>query len=67
MLKCNTRKQLSEDQPVEQGALAMRLYPAINARFQRVVKFSKRSKTSIVLECLEKVLPEMEKQYLPKT
>jgi predicted DNA-binding protein len=67
MVKRNKRNQSADqlDSP-QAGKLAMRLDPPINDRFQRVVKASKRSKTSIVEECLERVLPELEKQYLAK-
>jgi predicted DNA-binding protein len=58
MVKRNKRNELPE------GRVAMRLDPPINDRFQRVVKASKRSKTSIIEECLERILPELEKQYL---
>lgn len=44
--------------------VAVRLDDPLALRFSRVVKASKRSKTSIVEECLEQVLPKLEKQYL---
>ena len=41
----------------------MRLDEPIATRFHRVVEASRRSKTSIIEECLERVLPEMERRY----
>ena len=44
--------------------IAFRMDPPVFERFERVVTASKLSKTSIIEECLEKVLPQLEKQYL---
>ncbi len=41
----------------------MRLDEPIATRFEKVVTASKRTKTSIIEECLEKQLPLLEKQY----
>jgi predicted transcriptional regulator len=56
----------STETPIAQGKgdrLSVRLDPPIAERFARVVEASKRSKTSILEECLEEVLPALEKQY----
>lgn len=55
----NRRNQKSKHSPPVQFRLKGDMYD----RFERVVKASKRSKTSLVEECLEKFLPELEKQY----
>lgn len=39
------------------------LPPELSNRFKRVVEKSQRSKTSIVIECLEKALPRLERKY----
>lgn len=54
------------NQPEEkpENRVSVRLDEQIAERFERVVKASKRSKTSILEECLEKVLPRLEKEYL---
>ena len=54
------------NQPEEkpENRVSVRLDEQIAERFERVVKASKRSKTSILEECLEKVLPPLEKEYL---
>jgi predicted DNA-binding protein len=41
----------------------LRLEEDMFKRLQRVVGASKRTKTSIIEECLEKALPELERQY----
>lgn len=46
--------------------VSFRLRGDIETRFMRVVQVSKRSKTSIIEECLEGHLPSMEKYYLAK-
>lgn len=46
--------------------VSFRLREDIQKRFLRVVQVSKRSKTSIIEECLEGHLPAMEKHYLAK-
>lgn len=43
--------------------LAVRLVPPISSRFDRVLEASRRTKTSIIQECLEKTLPTLEKQF----
>jgi predicted DNA-binding protein len=43
--------------------IAVRLPADMFSRFERVVEASKRSKTSVVEECMEKILPELEKRY----
>jgi len=43
--------------------ISFRLDKPISSRFQKVVDASKRTKTSIIEECLEKALPELERQY----
>ena len=43
--------------------ISLRLDEDIALRFARVVKASRRTKTSVIEECLEKVLPDLEKQY----
>jgi len=43
--------------------LAVRLDEPLAVRFHQVVAASKRTKTSILEECLEEALPKLEKQY----
>jgi predicted DNA-binding protein len=43
--------------------ISIRLDLPIAERFERIVTASKRSKTSIIEECLEGHLPKLEKQY----
>lgn len=54
----------SQTEEKTENRLSVRLDEQIAKRFERVVKASKRSKTSILEECLEKVLPRLEKDYL---
>ncbi len=42
----------------------MRLDENLNTRVNRVVKASRRTKTSVIEECLEEKLPVLEKRYL---
>jgi len=63
------KRQSNNNPPPEPditGPLPMvssRLPRPLHDRFCLVVKVSKRSKTSILEECLEAKLPELEKQY----
>lgn len=43
--------------------IAVRLVPPLADRFNKVVEVSKRTKTSIVEECLQDGLTKLEKQY----
>jgi predicted DNA-binding protein len=43
--------------------VAFRMDPPIYQRFDRLVKVSKRTKSSILDECIEKMLPELEARY----
>lgn len=43
--------------------ITVRLDDSLAHRFLHIVRASKRSKTSVVMECLERVLPDLEKQY----
>lgn len=43
--------------------IGLRLDHDISVRFERVVIASKRTRTSIVLECIEEMLPKLERQY----
>lgn len=43
--------------------ISFRLDTPIAERFERVVAASKRSKTSVIEECLQATLPKLEKQY----
>ena len=43
--------------------ITTRLRPDLAKRFNWVVEASKRSKTSIVEECLDAVLPGLQKRY----
>lgn len=52
--------------PVEistDGRISIRLDLALARRFEAVVEASRRSKTSVIEESLEKMLPEFERQY----
>ena len=56
-------KRTSAPQTAQSPQVAFRMDPPVYERFDRVVKASKRSKTSIIEECIEKVLPGLEKKY----
>lgn len=49
--------------PEIDNKLSARLDNTLAVRFKRVVAASKRSKTSILEECLQTALPRLEKQY----
>ncbi len=66
-LACKTRKTSmtkKTTEPEVKDRLSVRLDRPLAERFEKVVTVSKRSRTSIIEECLEEVLPKMEKQYL---
>jgi predicted transcriptional regulator len=44
-------------------AVTIRLNKESAARLRRIIEVSKRSKTSVILECLQGFLPELERQY----
>ena len=52
--------------PAVQGRISLRLDPPINSRFEAIVKASRRSKTSLIEECIERLLPDFEKRYEPE-
>lgn len=56
------RSAKQQQEPVD-TRVALRLDEPLAKRFHKVVNASKRSKTSIVEECLEDVLPKLERQY----
>lgn len=43
--------------------ISVRLQPQMESRVSRVVRKSKRTKTSVLIECVEAYLPVLEKQY----
>lgn len=55
--------QVSAENENPDTRVSFRLDDQIARRFDRVVKASKRSKTSIVEECLQEALPKLERQY----
>lgn len=61
-MKQRLTKLTPQSEPVE-SRISVRLEQPIAERFARVVTASKRTKTSILEECLEEVLPKLEKQY----
>jgi predicted transcriptional regulator len=40
--------------------LTVRMDPGLQTRFEKVVRSSRRTKTSVLLECLEAALPSLE-------
>jgi len=58
-------KQKSNVEALEkpETRISFRLDEHVARRFERIVTASKRSKTSIIEECLEVALPKLEKQY----
>jgi hypothetical protein len=65
LMKVRTERKQTEPEPRPQKGdrLSMRLQDPLADRFEKVVVASRRSKTSIIEECLEKALPELERQY----
>jgi len=49
--------------PDTNGRISFRLDEPMSTRFKKVVLASKRTQTSIIEECLEKALPELERQF----
>ena len=58
------QRAAKKDQKDPEGLkVSLRLDVPIAERFERVVSASRRTKTSIIEECLEKALTTLEKQY----
>lgn len=56
-------KNKSQAEVVSDGRISLRLDTPIAERFEKVVKASRRTKTSLIEEALEVVLPKFEKQH----
>lgn len=57
------RHNKSWGQGVAARPVNFRLDADIYTRFEAVAKASRRSKTSVIEECIEKALPEIERRY----
>lgn len=55
---------MNETKGCSNGRISFRLKRQLRPRLTRVVKVSRRTITSIVEECLEEKLPELERLYL---
>lgn len=62
MKATRTRKPVAEVLPVD-NRISVRLDHPIADRLHRVVMASKRTRTSVLEECLEHGLPKLEKQF----